>query len=1092
MKTKRLALTLFLGLGMTLAFLGLLAAGSMTLVHADTYTVINTNASGPDSLRQAIIDANANPGHDMIDFGVSGAIVLTDALPVINDDLTISGPGVEQLAVSGDNQFRVFEIDGSAAVTMTGLTVRDGRSEKGAGIYNEGMLLLNDMIVDSNVATSTTDSAYGGGIYNQGAMTLTAAIVSDNVIKTTNGGFGANGGGICNYYEGTLVISDVLVAGNIVTSTTGSAFGGGIYNRGVMTLTAATVSDNGATTVINGSSASGGGIYNYSGGTSLLSDMIVDSNIVTSTTGFASGGGIYNGGTLALTATIVSNNVATTTASSRAAQGGGICSSSGALTLIATTVSSNTSYGPSGQGGGIYSRWNDLYVDTSHIVNNSTSQAGGGISILNSSNSILTGTHLVRNSSRSNAGGIYVFRSDVVLLTNTHIYRNSASSGSGGGAYVNWDSSVLHVSGGEIHDNLASYGGGGVYVSMGSLVLMGTHVYNNDSGSGYKGGGVNANDGSVTLVDARVYSNLASYGGGMYVYDGSTTLSGTQVVSNSAFYDGGGVFVDNSNVTLNGGRIADNDAPDGSGVYQDGGAITPATALTVTGDVYQVGGIFAGSSHDLRIEGSLRQAGGDFYAPDAPNDFALTGPFTHTGGTYHQTQVVTGSSDVGFPKAGGVILNANNLDLNSTEVAITAGADCTGVTAGDAVEHCYVITPTNSSGGTLVTGRDAIITFYYIDSEVPGGQACAAMEAYHWDSTWNNILTRDGSYGSDGRMCGADPLSIKVTDVMTFSPFVLRGLVVPEITVLPSALLFGDQDVGAGATVSRTVIITNDGTANLNISSVSLTGTDDGEFVIESDTGESILTPGDTRTVQVSFDPTTTGAKSANLSVASDDGDEATVDVALTGTGTEGANVAPVADGGGNQSVNVGEVVTLDGSGSNDPDGDVPLTYSWAQDGGPSVTFTPNLSITTFTAPTSTTVLTFTRSVTDALGLPSAPVTVITTVSEGSANVAPVADGGGNQSVTVGEVVTLDGSGSSDPDGNLPLTYSWAQDGGPAVTFTPNLSITTFTAPTSTTVLTFTLTVTDALGLPSTPDTVVITVSENDFYIYLPVVLRNQ
>jgi hypothetical protein len=43
------------------------------------------------------------------------------------------------------------------------------------------------------------------------------------------------------------------------------------------------------------------------------------------------------------------------------------------------------------------------------------------------------------------------------------------------------------------------------------------------------------------------------------------------------------------------------------------------------------------------------------------------------------------------------------------------------------------------------------------------------------------------------------------------------------------------------------------------------------------------------------------------------------------------------------------------------------------------------------------------------------------------------------------------------------LSYGWTQTGGTAVTFTPGVSVTTFTAPAASAVLTFTLTVTDRL-----------------------------
>ena len=92
-------------------------------------------------------------------------------------------------------------------------------------------------------------------------------------------------------------------------------------------------------------------------------------------------------------------------------------------------------------------------------------------------------------------------------------------------------------------------------------------------------------------------------------------------------------------------------------------------------------------------------------------------------------------------------------------------------------------------------------------------------------------------------------------------------------------------------------------------------------------------------------------------------------------------------------------------------------------------------------------------------------------------NTAPTANAGADQSVTTGTEVTLDGSGSSDPDTGDTWTYAWTQTSGTDVTLSDTVAeMPTFTAPDSAAVLVFTLTVTDVAGATNT-DMVTITVN---------------
>ena len=195
-----------------------------------------------------------------------------------------------------------------------------------------------------------------------------------------------------------------------------------------------------------------------------------------------------------------------------------------------------------------------------------------------------------------------------------------------------------------------------------------------------------------------------------------------------------------------------------------------------------------------------------------------------------------------------------------------------------------------------------------------------------------------------------------------------------------------------------------------------------------------------------------------------------------------GSNL-PIADAGSAVDVAQSTTVMLDGSASTDPDGGSSLTYGWIQTGGTAVTLSSSTVPTpTFTAPQSNGPLTFSLVVTNSLNLVSTPDTVVVTVHQ-----APIAAAGLDQIVPLGGMVTLDGSGSSDPDGELPLSYQWQQTSGTTVTLSDETAVSpTFTAPTSVTDLIFTLTVTDNAGLESIADEIAIDVRR---VVYLPFVI---
>ncbi|MGO2371177.1 MAG: PKD domain-containing protein, partial [Pseudoalteromonas prydzensis] len=144
----------------------------------------------------------------------------------------------------------------------------------------------------------------------------------------------------------------------------------------------------------------------------------------------------------------------------------------------------------------------------------------------------------------------------------------------------------------------------------------------------------------------------------------------------------------------------------------------------------------------------------------------------------------------------------------------------------------------------------------------------------------------------------------------------------------------------------------------------------------------------------------------------------------------ETANSAPVANAGSAQNVQTSTLVSLDGTGSSDADGDT-LTYQWSFTNIPA-TSSATLNDATLASPS------FTADVDGEYvaqlivndGQVNSDAVTVRVIAE-TANSAPVANAGSAQNVQTSTLVSLDGTGSSDADGDT-LTYQWSFTNIPA------------------------------------------------------------
>ncbi len=234
--------------------------GAVELQSGQAYPIVlNTNDSGPGSLRQTILNA---PGSAIVTFDpvLSGqTIVLTNGQIILKTNVFIEGPA-GGIFISGNGASRVFQVNSGTAAIMALLTITNGNA--GSGNFGGAINIGGGAQVEAIGCTFTgNSSSQGGAIENEGSLTMENCTFAGNHTSTAPG-VGGNGGAIDNN-QGPLILIQCTLANN-----TAAGNGGGIANfQNTASLTNCIVAAN---------TGGGGDLYNFAastiaaGGTNLV------------------------------------------------------------------------------------------------------------------------------------------------------------------------------------------------------------------------------------------------------------------------------------------------------------------------------------------------------------------------------------------------------------------------------------------------------------------------------------------------------------------------------------------------------------------------------------------------------------------------------------------------------------------------------------------------------------------------------------------------------------------------------------------------------------------------------------------------------
>ena len=502
---------------------------------------------------------------------------------VINKDIVIDGKGH---TIDARDLGRIFAIGDGFTVTLTNVTLINGKADKGGAIYNDGSLTLSDVKLSDNAADS-----YGGAVFNNGELVVSDSVFDSNdIVNRGSASVDYGGAAIYNWYDGVLTVSNSNFTNNIKNYKNGDCLVGA-----VATIGDATISDS---NFVNNSGRWGGAITTSG---ALIAGGDVNTLTVSGST-FKENGGLYGAGIFvwgsdfAVSDCVFDKNTAfgkgNMTPNNN--NGAAIEVTNTNKAIAGAITGSNFTNNKAQYGGAIDICAGNIKITNSKFINNSADVEGGAIDIntdhnLNNPKVTISDSEFVNNSA-SYGGAIYNVHD--LTLRNTEFVNNTPDAifnyvGFGG----NLDLGI------ENFTDLQN----AVGLVRGTLTLNLDVVMTDDEAANFVNGVIiNKNiriDGKGHTIDAKNLGRIFEIDGGFAVTLTNVTLTNGNATVGGAIYNFGNLdlvhvnFVNNTAkyggaIINNGKLVVDNSAFEDNAANYYGGAIFNWDDLQVTNSAF--------------------------------------------------------------------------------------------------------------------------------------------------------------------------------------------------------------------------------------------------------------------------------------------------------------------------------------------------------------------------------------------------------------------------------------------------------------------------------------------------------------------------